>query len=136
MPSSPYKFPWQRGFAPNAVGKMTRLLTLKVDEGTRRVSVQRALTHPRKLLSGAEGNAQLKDPNGSITRADRFEALDDFRDAFVQSLSVVLKDDTRIAADRASRREGNVTEYEYANAKRHEHAHAHAHAHAHNKFRA
>ena len=30
----------------------------------------------------AEGNAQLKDPNGSITRADRFEALDDFRDAF------------------------------------------------------
>src|SRR5262245_29750734 len=24
----------------------------------------------------AEGNAQLKDPNGSITRADRFEALD------------------------------------------------------------
>ena len=34
----------------------------------------------------AEGNAQLKDPNGSITRADRFEALDDFRDAFVQSL--------------------------------------------------
>ena len=60
----------------------------------------------------AEGNAQLKDPNGSITRADRFEALDDFRDAFVQSLSVVLKDDTRIAADRASRREGNITEYE------------------------
>src|SRR5215510_2349772 len=32
----------------------------------------------------AEGNAQLKDPNGSITRTDRFEALDDFRDAFVQ----------------------------------------------------
>jgi len=60
----------------------------------------------------AQGNAQLKDPNGSITRADRFEALDDFRDAFIQSLSVVAQDDTRIAADRASRREGNVTEYE------------------------
>src|SRR5262245_8174733 len=60
----------------------------------------------------AEGNAQLKDPNGSITRADRFEALDDFRDAFVQSLSVVLRDDPRIAADRASWHRGNVTEYE------------------------
>src|SRR3990172_6666031 len=60
----------------------------------------------------AEGNAQLKDPNGGITRADRFEALDDFRDAFIQSLSVVTQDDTRIAADRAYRREGNVTEYE------------------------
>ena len=62
----------------------------------------------------AEGNAQLKDPNGSITRADRFEALDDFRDAFIQSLSVVTTDDTRIAAQRASRREGNTTEYENA----------------------
>ena len=50
----------------------------------------------------AEGNAQLKDPNGSITRADRFEALDDFRDAFIQSLSVVTPDDTRIAAERAT----------------------------------
>jgi LPS-assembly protein len=60
----------------------------------------------------AEGNAQLKDPNGSITRADRFEALDDFRDAFIKSLSVVTADDTRIAAARASRREGNITEYE------------------------
>jgi LPS-assembly protein len=60
----------------------------------------------------AEGNAQLKDPNGSITRADRFEALDDFRDAFIKSLSVVTYDDTRIAAERATRREGNTTEYE------------------------
>lgn len=65
-----------------------------------------------KLL--AEGNAQLRDPNGSITRADRFEALDDFRDAFVQSLSIVTRDDTRIAAERATRREGNLTEYERA----------------------
>jgi LPS-assembly protein len=60
----------------------------------------------------AEGNAQLKDPNGSVTRADRFEATDDFRDAFIQSLSVVTQDDTRIAAEKAVRKEGNVTEFE------------------------
>jgi LPS-assembly protein len=60
----------------------------------------------------AEGNAQLKDPNGSITRADRLEALDDFRDAFIQSLSVVTRDDTRIAAENAIRRDGNVTEFQ------------------------
>jgi LPS-assembly protein len=60
----------------------------------------------------AEGNAQLKDPNGAITRADSFEATDDFRDAFIQKLSVVTQDDTRIAADRAIRKEGNVTEFE------------------------
>ena len=40
----------------------------------------------------AEGNAQLKDPNGGITRADRFEALDDFRDAFIQSREKRVKE--------------------------------------------
>jgi LPS-assembly protein len=60
----------------------------------------------------AEGNAQLKDPNGSVTRADRFEATDDFRDAFIQSLSVVTMDESRIAAKSASRKEGNVTEFQ------------------------
>jgi LPS-assembly protein len=60
----------------------------------------------------AEGNAQLKDPNGAVTRADRFEATDDFRDAFIQSLSMVTMDESRIAADNAIRKEGNVTEFQ------------------------
>jgi LPS-assembly protein len=60
----------------------------------------------------AEGNAQLKDPNGAVTRADRLEATDDFRDAFIQSLSMVTTDDTRIAAEKAIRKEGNVTEFQ------------------------
>ena len=63
-----------------------------------------------KLL--AEGNVQVRDPNGNITRSERFEATDDFRDAFVNSLSVVSKDETRIQARRAIRRDGNVTEFE------------------------
>jgi LPS-assembly protein len=67
----------------------------------------------RNLLI-AEGNAQLRDPNGNITRAEKLEATDDFRDAFVQSLSVVTKDETRIAARRATRRDGNITDYEQA----------------------
>ncbi|MBO0765463.1 MAG: LPS-assembly protein LptD [Hyphomicrobiaceae bacterium] len=60
----------------------------------------------------AEGNAQLKDPNGAVTRADRLEATDDFRDAFVQSLSMVTMDESRIAADKAIRKEGNITEFQ------------------------
>ncbi len=65
-------------------------------------------------LLTASGNAQLRDPNGNITRAERLEATDDFRDAFVQSLSIVTKDETRIAARRATRRDGNTTDYEQA----------------------
>lgn len=60
----------------------------------------------------AEGNAQLKEPNGNIIKGEQLVTTDDFRDAFVQSLSVIGKDDTRIAARRAIRREGNVTEFE------------------------
>lgn len=59
----------------------------------------------------AAGNVVLKEPNGNIIRADRYTLTDDFRDGFVQSLSIVAKDDTRIAAERATRREGNVTEF-------------------------
>lgn len=59
----------------------------------------------------AAGNVVLKEPNGNIIRADRYTLTDDFRDGFVQSLSIVSKDETRIAAERATRRDGNVTEF-------------------------
>jgi LPS-assembly protein len=62
----------------------------------------------------AEGNAQLKDPNGTITRADRLQTVDDFRDAFAEHLSVITRDDSRIAAENVTRREGNINVYENA----------------------
>lgn len=57
----------------------------------------------------AVGNVMLKEPNGNIVRADRYTLTDDFRDGFVQSLSIVAADDTRIAAEKAVRRGGNTT---------------------------
>ena len=60
----------------------------------------------------AEGNVQIREPNGNIVRGDKLITTDDFRDAFIQSLSAVGKDDTRIAARRAVRKDGNVTEFE------------------------
>ncbi|MDX2289595.1 MAG: LPS-assembly protein LptD [Hyphomicrobiaceae bacterium] len=62
----------------------------------------------------AVGNVILKEPNGNVIRADRYTLTDDFRDGFVQQLSSVAKDDTRIAAERATRRDGNVTEFSNA----------------------
>lgn len=61
----------------------------------------------------AAGNATLKEPNGNVVRSDRLTLTDDFRDGFVQSLSVVSRDNSRITARRANRR-GNTTEYEQA----------------------
>src|SRR5919108_2975770 len=60
----------------------------------------------------ATGNVTLKEPNGLITRGERITLTDDFRDGFVQSLSIVSRDDTRIAAERAIRREGKTTEFQ------------------------
>ena len=62
----------------------------------------------------AVGNVLIKEPNGSIISADRYTLTDDFRDGFVQSLTVVAKDDTKIAAEQAVRREGNITEFKNA----------------------
>lgn len=60
----------------------------------------------------AVGNVTLKEPQGNVIRADRYTLTDDFRDGFVQSLSITASDDSRITADRATRREGNITEFE------------------------
>ena len=62
----------------------------------------------------ASGNVELKEANGNVIRADAYTLTDDFRDGFVQSLSVVTRDDSRITAARGERREGNVTEFSEA----------------------
>ncbi|HKZ97344.1 MAG TPA: LPS assembly protein LptD [Hyphomicrobiaceae bacterium] len=59
----------------------------------------------------AVGNVELKEANGNVVRAERYTLTDDFRDGFVQSLSIVTRDDSRITAEQAQRRGGNVTEF-------------------------
>ena len=60
----------------------------------------------------AVGNVTVKEPHGNVVHADRYTLTDDFRDGFVQSLSVVSQDQSRITAERAIRRNGNVNEFE------------------------
>ncbi|MBY0226353.1 MAG: LPS-assembly protein LptD [Hyphomicrobium sp.] len=59
----------------------------------------------------ASGNVVMRDANGNIIRAERYTLTDDFRDGFVQSLSVVAVDDSKISAEQAIRRDGNVTQF-------------------------
>lgn len=60
----------------------------------------------------AKGNVILKDPNGGTTRGETITLTDDFRDGFIDSLSTVAKDNTRITARRGIRRGGNIAEFE------------------------
>ena len=60
----------------------------------------------------AEGNARLTEADGKITYGEIIDLTDDYRDGFVDSLRVETADDTRMAATRANRSEGNYTVFE------------------------
>jgi LPS-assembly protein len=57
----------------------------------------------------AQGNARLTEPNGRITYGQDIDLTDDYRDGFVDSLRLETPDDTRFAAQRADRSNGNYT---------------------------
>ncbi len=57
----------------------------------------------------AQGNVRLTEPDGKITYGQVIDLTDDYRDGFVDSLRLETPDDTRFAAARADRGEGNYT---------------------------
>jgi LPS-assembly protein len=60
----------------------------------------------------AEGNIRLTDADGKITYANIMDLSDDYRDGFVDSLRVDSAEQTRMAATRADRTNGNYTVFE------------------------
>ena len=60
----------------------------------------------------AEGNVRMTDADGKITYANSLDLSDDYRDGFVDSLRVDTEDQTRMAATRADRSNGNYTVFE------------------------
>lgn len=59
----------------------------------------------------AIGNVEILEPNGNRIFAQEIDITDDFRDGFVSALNVATPDNTRIAAESADRRDGQVTAY-------------------------
>jgi LPS-assembly protein len=57
----------------------------------------------------AEGNVRLTEPDGKVTYGQVIDLSDDYRDGFVDSLRLETPDETRFAAARADRAEGNYT---------------------------
>lgn len=57
----------------------------------------------------AEGNVRLTSPDGHITYGDLIDLSDDFRNGFIDSLRLETIDQTRFAAARGQRTEGNFT---------------------------
>src|SRR5690606_19651385 len=59
----------------------------------------------------AEGNVRLTEPDGKITYGEIIDLSDDYRNGFVDSLRLDAPDQTRLAAQRAERSEGNFTTF-------------------------
>jgi len=57
----------------------------------------------------AEGNVRLTDASGRVTYANLLDLSDDYRDGFVDSLRLDSPDQTRMAATRADRTNGDIT---------------------------
>ncbi len=57
----------------------------------------------------AEGNVRLTEADGKITYGSIMDLSDDYRDGFVDSLRLDSPDQTRMAAARAERSNGNIT---------------------------
>ncbi|MES2751749.1 MAG: LPS-assembly protein LptD [Pseudomonadota bacterium] len=60
----------------------------------------------------AEGNVRMTDADGKITYANLLDLSDDYRDGFVDSLRLDTADQTRMAATRADRTEGDLTVFQ------------------------
>ena len=56
----------------------------------------------------AEGNAKLTEADGTVTYGSRFDLTDDFKSGFIDSLSTISKDKTRLTAPRGERSEGET----------------------------
>jgi LPS-assembly protein len=73
------------------------------------LEANRVIYDQRTKRLHAEGNVRLTEANGRVTMGEIINLSDDFRDGFVDSLRIETPDQTRMAATRADRTEGNIT---------------------------
>ena len=59
----------------------------------------------------ATGNVEILEPSGNRIFAQEIDITDDFRDGFVSALNIATADNTRIAAESAERRDGQITSF-------------------------
>lgn len=98
----------------NENNKVTARGNVEIYYGNYTLTADQVIYDRSASTLNAEGNVRIKEPAGAVIAADKITLTDDFRDGFVRSLSVVTQDDERIAATKATRMEGEVTEFESA----------------------
>ena len=87
---------------------------VEISRGGRRLLADEVSYDQRRDRLGAKGNVVLIEPSGDAVFADTVEVTGDLREGFIDSVGVLLTDDSRLAAARGVRRDGNISELESA----------------------
>lgn len=87
---------------------------VEVSQGDRVLMADKITYFEDSRIVAASGNVSLLEPTGEVLFADYVELDDQLREGFVQTINLLFADDSRAAAVRAIRRDGNKTTLERA----------------------
>jgi LPS-assembly protein len=87
---------------------------VEISTGGRRLLADQVRYDQRTGKMFAKGNVVLIEPNGDAIFGNEVEVTADLREGFAQAVGMLRKDDSRLAAAQATRREGNILEFNHA----------------------
>ena len=76
------------------------------------IEADKVIYDQRNKRLHAEGNARLTEADGKVSYGEVLDLSDDYRDGFIDSLRLETVEQTRLAATRANRTEGNYTVFQ------------------------
>lgn len=82
---------------------------VEISQGDRVLMADKITFFEESRIVAASGNVSLLEPTGEVLFADYVELDDQLREGFVQTIRLLFADDSRAAAVRAIRSDGNVT---------------------------
>ena len=95
-------------------GVLTATGHVEISTGRRRLLADEVRYDRRSGKMFAKGNVVMIEPSGDAMFGDEVEVTEDLKEGFVQAVGMLLEDDSRIAANTATRRDGNVVEFDRA----------------------
>lgn len=98
----------------NELGVIRAMGTVEVSHQGRTLLADTLIYNQRQDVLTATGSVSLMEPSGDVMFADYMELSGDMKTGVIKALRIRLADRSRIAANQAVRRDGNVTEMDRA----------------------
>lgn len=105
----PVQFRADRMERDSDLGTVTARGNVEAVQGDRVLRADLVTFNDRTGVVSASGNVVILEPSGEVLFAEYVELRDSFRNGVLTSLRVLFKDDSRLAANSATREDGNRT---------------------------